>query len=56
MHWVSQVDAPPIYRRGRQNARGDDPVSLALTCLVLAGEHVIDAETNQGLLTVQCVR
>lgn len=36
---------------GVQNARGDDPVSLALTCWVLAGECVIDAETNQ-----QCFR
>lgn len=57
MHWVVQgnVTSPAIQRRGRQNARGDDPVSLALTCLVLAGEYVIDAETIQGCFTVLSV-
>lgn len=57
MHWVVQVNvtSPAIHRRGRQNARGDDPVSLALTCLVLAGEYVIDAETIQGCFTVLSV-
>lgn len=54
MQWVVQLDATsrqrntvPNHQSGCQTARGVDPISLVLTCLVFAGEYVIDAETNR---------
>lgn len=45
--FITSASQWPESPKRCQNAQGDDPVSLALTCLAFAGEYVIDAETNQ---------